>query len=113
MPAVKVIDVARAISDRFQRISEEAVKIEISGLRPGEKLHEELFTMEELNNAFRCEDLLILAGGYGHLPPETPVKSSQPPVLSSKDQQTLAAPEILQLVRTADHLNLLKWEIQP
>ena len=110
MPSVKVINVAEAIADRYQKITGKPVKIEISGLRPGEKLHEELITVDELGNVYRFEDLLILANGAGHLPPGTPMDLSNPPILSSKDQSPLAAEEILKLVRTVDHMNILQWE---
>ncbi len=111
MPSVKVMDVAEVIAQRYQNITGKTVKIEFSGLRPGEKLHEELITGDELGNVYQFEDLLILAGGSGHLPPGTPVDLSNPPILSSKDQTSLTMSEVLKLIQAVDHLNVLQWEV--
>ena len=42
MPAVRVMDVAEAIRDRFFEVTGKRVEIRISGLGRGKKLHEEL-----------------------------------------------------------------------
>ncbi len=110
MPSIRVIDVAEIIAERYQKITGEKVTIKISSLRPGEKLHEELITADELTKVFRCDDLLILAGDDGRLPPGVPVDLSNPPVLSSKDQEPLSKAEILKIIQPIDHLNVLNWE---
>lgn len=110
MPTIKVIDVAEVIAERFRKVTGEPVKIEISGLRPGEKLHEELIAADELPLTFRLEELLILASNYGHLPPGMPLDLVNPPVLVSKDQEPLSHTEIMKLVQMADRSNILKWE---
>jgi UDP-N-acetylglucosamine 4,6-dehydratase len=112
MPSVKVNDIAEAIAGRFMKVTGETVKIEISGLRPGEKLHEELIVTDELHKTFRYENLLILASDYGHLPPGIPLDLSNPPVLSSDAQEPLSQTEILELVKPVDRCNILKWEAQ-
>jgi UDP-N-acetylglucosamine 4,6-dehydratase len=111
MPTVKVMDVAEVIAERFRKVTGESVKIEISGLRPGEKLHEELITADELPLTFRLEELLILASSYGHLPPGMPLDLSNLPILSSKAQEPLLHTEILKLIQMADRFNILKWEV--
>ncbi len=113
MPSVRVIDVAEAVAGRYQEISGEPVANEITGLRPGEKLHEDLMTADELTRTFCFENLFILANGYGHLPPGVPLDPSNLPALSSKDQEPLSQAEILQLVRSVDRFNILKWENEP
>jgi UDP-N-acetylglucosamine 4,6-dehydratase len=112
MPTVKVMDVAEVIAERFRKVTGESVKIEISGLRPGEKLHEELIAADELPLTFRLEELLIRASSYGHMPPGIPLDLSNPPVLSSDAQEPLSQTEILELVKTVDRCNILKWEAQ-
>jgi FlaA1/EpsC-like NDP-sugar epimerase len=46
---VRILDVARTIIQRSGR-SEEEIEIRFVGLRPGEKLHEEVFTSDELTD---------------------------------------------------------------
>jgi FlaA1/EpsC-like NDP-sugar epimerase len=46
---VRIVDVARTIIQLLGR-SEEEIEIRYIGLRPGEKLHEEVFTNDELTD---------------------------------------------------------------
>ncbi|PWH11815.1 MAG: UDP-N-acetylglucosamine 4,6-dehydratase (inverting) [Anaerolineae bacterium] len=57
IPSTKVIDLARAIAPN--------ANIEIIGIRPGEKLHEELLSAEEARNAVERETMYVIK------PPET------------------------------------------
>jgi UDP-N-acetylglucosamine 4,6-dehydratase len=110
MPSVKVMDVAEAVAERYQKLTGKPVPIEISGLRAGEKLHEELLAADELCKTYQFEDLFILAGACGRLPPGAPLDPSNPPVLSSQNQDPLSKQEILELVRTVDRFNVLQWD---
>jgi UDP-N-acetylglucosamine 4,6-dehydratase len=57
IPSTKVIDLARAIAPEAQ--------IDIIGIRPGEKLHEDLLSVDEARNAVERETMFIIK------PPET------------------------------------------
>ncbi|MCS6995164.1 MAG: UDP-N-acetylglucosamine 4,6-dehydratase (inverting) [Anaerolineales bacterium] len=57
IPSTKVIDLARAIAPE--------ARLEIIGIRPGEKLHEELLSAEESRNAVERETMYVIK------PPET------------------------------------------
>jgi UDP-N-acetylglucosamine 4,6-dehydratase len=63
IPSTKVIDLARAIAPD--------AKIEIIGIRPGEKLHEDLLSVDEARNAVEQETMYIIK------PPETLWNRSQ------------------------------------
>jgi len=63
IPSTKVIDLARAIAPD--------AKIEIIGIRPGEKLHEDLLSDDEARNAVEQEMMYIIK------PPETLWNRSQ------------------------------------
>jgi len=52
IPSMKLVDLARAIAPR--------AKIKIIGLRPGEKIHEDLLTKEESNRTFELGDRYIV-----------------------------------------------------
>lgn len=63
IPSTKVIDLARAIAPEAQ--------INIIGIRPGEKLHEDLLSADEARNAVERESMFIIK------PPETLWKRDQ------------------------------------
>lgn len=63
IPSTKVVDLARAIAPEAE--------IEIIGIRPGEKLHEDLLSIDEARNAVEREKMYIIK------PPETLWNRSQ------------------------------------
>jgi len=63
IPSTKVVDLARAIAPHAE--------IEVIGIRPGEKLHEDLLSVDEARNAVERESMYIIK------PPETLWNRSQ------------------------------------
>jgi UDP-N-acetylglucosamine 4,6-dehydratase len=63
IPSTKVVDLARAIAP--------GAEIEIIGIRPGEKLHEDLLSADEARNAVERESMYVIK------PPETLWNRSQ------------------------------------
>src|SRR3990172_970119 len=63
IPSTKVVDLARAIAPEAE--------IEIIGIRPGEKLHEDLLSADEARNAVERERMYVIK------PPETLWNRSQ------------------------------------
>jgi len=63
IPSTKVVDLARAIAPN--------AKIDIIGIRPGEKLHEDLLSVDEARNAVERETMYVIK------PPETLWNRSQ------------------------------------
>lgn len=113
MPSVRIIDVAKVIAQRFEEVTGEKIDIEISGLRSGEKLHEELMTTDEITRAYCLENLYILTSNSNHYPPGIPLSACESHVNSSQDQEPLSTDEILALIKSIDidRFNILKWEI--
>jgi UDP-N-acetylglucosamine 4,6-dehydratase len=110
MPSVKVMEIAETIVERYHEITGKRIPIEISGLRPGEKLHEELLTQTELSKLYKFEDLLIIAPEDGHIPPGISIKDSgNVPVISSVEQEPLTRQNILKLIQRVDEDNVLGW----
>lgn len=66
MPALKIIDLAEVLIEilapKYNYLPEN-IKIEIIGIRPGEKLHEALITEEESFHAISTKDMFILKIG--------------------------------------------------
>ena len=57
MPALTIKDLAEVCAKRF---SSSPVSIKISGIRPGEKLHESLLTSEEARSTVETDNLFII-----------------------------------------------------
>jgi UDP-N-acetylglucosamine 4,6-dehydratase len=55
MPSMKLLDIAQAVAPNCQ--------IECVGMRPGEKLHEELLSDDEARNSFEREDMFVIQEG--------------------------------------------------
>jgi len=110
MPSVKVADVAQVMAARWQEVTGRYLEIQVTGLRPGEKLHEELLSPSETRRLVVSQELLIVLPEYAASPVMLAGSAQIPPVLSSQDQEPLAPPRILALVRKADRHNVLRWE---
>jgi UDP-N-acetylglucosamine 4,6-dehydratase len=63
MPVIKLNDLAEVVIDEVTRkleIPKEEIGIEEIGFRPGEKMYEELMTMEESRNAYEYSDMFVI-----------------------------------------------------
>jgi len=110
MPAVRVMDVAEAIRDRFFEVTGKRVEIRISGVGPGEKLHEELVFAHELTRCEQQGNLFIIHPEYQCLTgkkKKKPGKRCSVPV-SSQEATHLTREEILRLIGQLDQENILK-----
>ena len=56
---VKIVDLARDMIRLWPAPTTDDVEIEFTGLRPGEKLHEELFTEEEQLGATAFDQIMV------------------------------------------------------
>ena len=64
MPSVRIQDLAKVMIEEFASKSgyrPEEIKIKITEKRPGEKIFEELMTLDEVNNAFENEEMFIIS----------------------------------------------------
>jgi len=55
---IRILDLARMMITMSGLVPEKEVVIEITGLRPGEKLEEQLMTEEEERNGFKLRDMI-------------------------------------------------------
>lgn len=63
MPVLRVMDLAEVMVEKFAPRYEhdpKDIEIKIMGKRPGEKLHEELMTEDETENAYDDEEMIVL-----------------------------------------------------
>lgn len=67
MPVIKLMDLANEIIDdsaQKLKIASDSISIEEIGLRPGEKMYEELMTEEESANALETDELFIVKNTF-------------------------------------------------
>ena len=106
MKAIKITGLAEVmIEDLAPKYgyTPEAIKIEIIGNKPGEKLYEELMTEDEARRALELEDMFILFSAMKGLPHSD--KTSYPAsseaevkAYASKDEKYLSTAEIKELL---------------
>jgi UDP-N-acetylglucosamine 4,6-dehydratase len=104
MDGLRIIDLARAMIEEFapaHGFKPEAIKLQEIGVRPGEKMHEELMTEDEASRSFESEDLYVIlpvydaAKGYKDF---TPAKLTR---YTSKDVKLLRPEALRELCRKA------------
>ena len=95
IPSMRVVDVAKAVAPE--------AKVELIGIRPGEKMHEVLISEDEARHTVELEDMYVVeppgALWFGH---EWRNKGKSLPegfkYTSDRNQQSLTADELRQLV---------------
>lgn len=69
MPVVRLEDLAAVVVEETARkliLSPDNISIEEIGLRPGEKMYEELMTLEEAKDAYELPDMFVIPNVYLH-----------------------------------------------
>lgn len=101
MPVVYLSDLVSVIMDLASKkfhIDKNDIKVETIGLRPGEKMHEELMTYEESKNAWDLSDMFVVPSPFiqqAYYPNAVKAKHS---TYSSGDQKALSYQEVYQYV---------------
>lgn len=62
IPSMRIVDLARMVAP--------GCETRITGIRPGEKLHETLVTEDEARSGFEFDDMYVLTPGFGGWDPE-------------------------------------------
>lgn len=99
MPVVKLGDLVFALIDSMHGKRQ---NIEIIGLRPGEKMHEELLSEEEAKGALEREDMFVLPAWWrqdAHYADAVPATGDS---YCSKDVPVLNGAEIVELLSACD-----------
>jgi len=101
MPVVRLKDLVKAVvlemSSRLG-INPQEIDIQEIGLRPGEKMYEELMTEEEGKRARELKEMFVIPNEFfkeGIYPNSRPVKDGK---YSSMDQKTLEFNEVIELL---------------
>jgi FlaA1/EpsC-like NDP-sugar epimerase len=67
----RIDDIARRLIEFYGLVPDRDIGIVYTGLRPGEKLHEDLQYVQEVLEATKNEKIRVLAGGVREVPAET------------------------------------------
>lgn len=101
MPVVRLEDLINAVILEMSKkigVSPEEIEIEEIGLRPGEKMYEELMTEDEGKRARELAEMFVIPNEFvkkGDYPNSKPVKDGK---YSSEDQKTLEFNEVIELL---------------
>ncbi|MDP4093180.1 MAG: polysaccharide biosynthesis protein [Bacillota bacterium] len=108
MPVIKLIDLAEVVIENECEnlgISPKQVEIKKIGLRPGEKLFEELMTCQESFGAFENDDLFVIVPHQNEDAAEyNDLKHAKLGEYSSKNESGIKKSEIWELLRQAQIL---------
>jgi FlaA1/EpsC-like NDP-sugar epimerase len=102
MPVLKIKELAETLKEDYGHKHPEAKLVDIKevGIRPGEKLYEELMTIEESERAYENEKMFVI---LSHLQEKLVAphgfKRAERKAYSSHDAQTLNKEEILDLLK--------------
>ncbi|BAS28214.1 UDP-N-acetylglucosamine 4,6-dehydratase family protein [Limnochorda pilosa] len=107
MPVVRIWQLAEVMAAEYAGRGLPLVDIRETGLRPGEKLFEELMTSDEAARAYESDDLFAVPSLLEPLPPPTLDDGWMPTQVtrySSEDLPPLAPPEIRRMLDSARQL---------
>ncbi len=99
MPVIVLQDLVKVVTEetcRKYNIDFREIVLKEIGIRPGEKMYEELMTYDESLNALELPDMFIIPSRPEHVYSNTP--KAQPGTYSSSGQKNLTSEEVRQLI---------------
>ena len=93
LPVMKIIDLAKAVAPN--------IEVKITGIRPGEKIHEEMVSISEARTTFEYDDFYCIMPAYNSWPVEPPpggTKIDEDFVYSSETSEQTVSEEDLQRI---------------
>ena len=103
MPVILLKDLVKVVSEekcKKHNLDPAAIKIEEIGLRPGEKMYEELMTYDESTHAWELPDMYIIPSGFSDHTEYAAAKKAKPGIYASNRQSPLTIEEIRDLIRS-------------
>lgn len=106
MPVVRLQDLADQIIEQEVRkgMASGSVHIEEIGLRPGEKMYEELMTVEESKHALETADMFIIPNAFIKSHPYEGARPAQARNYSSADVEPVTVKQLEQLLSEQLHI---------
>jgi len=101
MPILKITDLAHSLISSYQSVTGNSKDIAVveTGIRPGEKLYEELMTLEESERAYENDKMYIIPSFFNPKEQEYPeFKTAKRQEYSSFTAPRLDAKEISELI---------------
>ncbi|MFC5590289.1 SDR family NAD(P)-dependent oxidoreductase [Sporosarcina soli] len=105
MPVIKLVDLANIIIEETCEkygINSEGISVEVMGLRPGEKMYEELMTYDESKEAWELSDMYIIPGVSNLGVRDSNRIKCTPGTYSSRSQEPLSMNELRALLEKED-----------
>ncbi|WP_249872156.1 SDR family NAD(P)-dependent oxidoreductase [Oceanobacillus saliphilus] len=105
MPVVQLGDLADIIIEETCKkysLKREEIDVEVMGLRPGEKMFEELMTYDESEVAWELSDMYIISGNSNMKVIYSNAKKATPGTYSSTGQPPLKVKELRVLLKETD-----------
>ncbi|MEC5424235.1 SDR family NAD(P)-dependent oxidoreductase [Virgibacillus sp. C22-A2] len=103
MPVVNLGDLADILVEetcKIHQLQKSDIEIEIMGLRPGEKMYEELMTYDESTSAWELPSMYIIPGFSGKVTNRN-AKVASTGIYSSMSQQPIGMEELRSLLKAA------------
>ncbi|WP_406945511.1 SDR family NAD(P)-dependent oxidoreductase [Halobacillus sp. SY10] len=103
MPVVALDDLASlVIKETCTQLGKdpEQIKVEEIGLRPGEKMYEELMTNEESLTAWELDDMYVIPYSFKKDVPYKNAKKAAPGMYSSSGQSPISAVQLYELLKS-------------
>lgn len=103
MPTIKLMDLVDVVIERVcieEKLDIEGIEKKVIGLRPGEKMYEELMTEDESHRAIEVDDMYIIEPELIFLQDtgKKNVDFTEVPVLSSRNEKILTKSEIVEFI---------------
>ncbi|CAN2248575.1 SDR family NAD(P)-dependent oxidoreductase [Bacillus vallismortis] len=103
MPVISLRDLVSVVVEetcKNHNLNVDEIEIQEIGLRPGEKMYEELMTHDESTMAFELPEMFVIPSAFGEKNHYTQAKKATEGTYSSNDQEQMSKGEVLTLLKS-------------